>query len=135
MDPFKPTNNPLSVSLMANSSSRLPFGLLLPCPKSHAYCLQCITNHIISKLDPKGDGTGNPGVVFPVRCLECSLDKWPDGIPDDTAAKVLDAEYMNIWVSIDVYTSIGTLPYGFSIITGYLITPPNSTARIPNVPY
>lgn len=99
MDPFKATNNPLSVSQLASSSARLSFGLRLPCPSSHGYCLGCIAEYIKSKLDPEGSGEGNPNaVVFPIWCPECDISEWTDGIPDEVAMKVLDAEAMDLWV-------------------------------------
>ncbi|KAJ3492224.1 hypothetical protein NLI96_g102 [Meripilus lineatus] len=82
----------------ANSSARLPFGLQLPCPNSHPYCLECVGSYIRSKLDPHGDGKGNFGsVVFPINCPECDEGEWVDGIPDDVASRVVDGAMMDLW--------------------------------------
>src|ERR1700691_2595567 len=51
-DSFIETFSPLSASLSANSSTRLPFGLRLPCPNQHSYCVGCLSRYIICKLDP-----------------------------------------------------------------------------------
>ena len=100
MDPFQLTHSPISASRSANSSARLPFGLPLPCPNSHSYCLECIASYITSKLDLNG-AEGNFGAtVFPIRCPECDANEWPDGIPDDVAVKVLDGKAMDLWVRI-----------------------------------
>lgn len=101
MDPFQVTHSPISAIQSANSSARLPFGLCLPCPDSHPYCLECIASYINSKLDPDGNGNANPNtVVFPIKCPECDLNEWSDGIPDDLAVRVLDERLMGIWVSL-----------------------------------
>ncbi|KAF7350397.1 RBR-type E3 ubiquitin transferase [Mycena venus] len=98
MDAFQPTYSPYTASLTANSSSRLQFGLRLPCPHQHAYCVGCLTSYIESKLDPDGKGSGNSGIiVFPIRCPECPITDFMDGIPDDIAARVLGPEKMVLW--------------------------------------
>ncbi|CAL1708948.1 unnamed protein product [Somion occarium] len=98
METFKATHSPIAAAQSANSSSKLPFGLYLPCPKSHPYCAGCLQSYIMTKLDPEGDGSGNPSmVVFPLRCPECSLSEWADGIPDDVAARVLSEKNMTTW--------------------------------------
>lgn len=112
MDPLHATNSPISASRSANSSGRLPFGLHLPCPKSHAYCLECIASYINSKLDPTGSGRGDPGtVVFPIRCPECDVNEWPDGIPDDVATKVLDGTVMDLWVRFQLLAPLSADQY------------------------
>ncbi|KAI0073639.1 hypothetical protein K474DRAFT_1720258 [Panus rudis PR-1116 ss-1] len=98
MEPFHATHSPISASSSANSSSRLPFGLHLPCPQSHAYCIDCLSSYIRSKLDPEGDGNGTlNAVVFPIRCPECPLADWTEGIPDEVASRVLSEKVMAIW--------------------------------------
>ncbi|KAJ7432895.1 hypothetical protein B0H11DRAFT_2123541 [Mycena galericulata] len=97
MDAFQPTYSPYAASISANSSSRLQFGLRLPCPQQHAYCVGCLTSYIESKLDPEGKG-GNSGIiVFPIRCPECPMTAFIDGIPDDVAARILGPEKMILW--------------------------------------
>lgn len=99
LEPFQITHSPISVVQSANSSARLPFGLQLPCPNSHPYCLECVGSYIRSKLDPHGDGKGNFGsVVFPINCPECDEGEWVDGIPDDVASRVVDGAMMDLWV-------------------------------------
>lgn len=99
MDAFQPTYSPYTASLSANSSSRLQFGLRLPCPQQHAYCVGCLTSYIESKLDPDGKGSGNTGIiVFPIRCPECPITDFMDGIADEIAARVLGPEKMVLWV-------------------------------------
>ncbi|KAK7046632.1 RBR-type E3 ubiquitin transferase, partial [Favolaschia claudopus] len=98
MDAFQPTFSPYTASLSANSSSRLQFGLRLPCPQQHAYCVGCLTTYIESKLDPDGKGAGSSGIiVFPIRCPECPITDFMDGIPDDIAARVMGPEKMVLW--------------------------------------
>ncbi|KAL4245496.1 hypothetical protein ABKN59_009402 [Abortiporus biennis] len=98
MDPFQLTFSPIAASKSANSSAKLPFGLSLPCPNSHSYCLDCISHYIKSKLDPEGDGTGNNNaVVFPIKCPECDLQQWGEGIGDDVAKRVLDEKEITLW--------------------------------------
>ncbi|KAF7979604.1 hypothetical protein HWV62_26402 [Athelia sp. TMB] len=51
-----------------------------------------------SKLDPDGQGHAkDTHVVFPIRCPECPADKWPQGIPDTVATKVLAKDVMELW--------------------------------------
>lgn len=98
-DPFKPTYLPFSASRTATSSSRLPFGLQLPCPSRHEYCLSCLTGHIRSKLDPRDDGRATADVsVFPVRCPECEVKEYEIG--DDVANRVLGGKILSLWVGV-----------------------------------
>ncbi|KZT10255.1 uncharacterized protein LAESUDRAFT_672944 [Laetiporus sulphureus 93-53] len=107
LETFRATHSPLKASASANSSSRLPFGLRLPCPGSHAYCLDCLSKHIRSKLDPNDDNSGNPEtVVFPIRCPECSLTEWADGIPDEIAERILPQTDMVMWYHQKLLDSI-----------------------------
>lgn len=39
-------------------------------------------------------------LVFPIRCPECPTMEWETGIQDDIAEKVLDGEYMSVWVCL-----------------------------------
>lgn len=95
-EPFRMARSPSRYA----DSSRIPYGLCLPCPKLHGYCLDCVTNYIKSKLDPQGNGQGKAdGGVFPIRCSECPRTDWVDGIQDTTARKILDNNYMDLWVS------------------------------------
>jgi hypothetical protein len=51
-------------------------------------------------LDPEGSGIGKAGAaVFPIRCPECPLNTWVDGIQDDVAERILDRQGMVQWVS------------------------------------
>ncbi|KAJ7637178.1 hypothetical protein FB45DRAFT_789450 [Roridomyces roridus] len=98
MDAFQPTYSPYNASISANSSSRLQFGLRLPCPQQHGYCVGCLTSYIESKLDPDGKGSGNSGIiVFPIRCPECPMTEFMDGISDEVAERVLGPEKMVLW--------------------------------------
>ncbi|KAJ7770461.1 hypothetical protein B0H16DRAFT_1515548 [Mycena metata] len=97
MDAFQPTYSPYTASLSANSSSRVQFGLRLPCPQQHAYCVGCLISYVESKLDPEGKGGNSGVVVFPIRCPECPITEFIDGIPDEIAARVLGPEKMVLW--------------------------------------
>ncbi|KAI5834944.1 hypothetical protein K523DRAFT_360231 [Schizophyllum commune Tattone D] len=99
LDVFQLTHSPIKAAASANSSSKLPFGLRLPCPSGHSYCIDCLSSHIKSKLDPSGDGTGAgpSAIVFPIRCPECSPEEWPTGITDDVAQRVLSEKGMVMW--------------------------------------
>lgn len=101
LEPFQVTHSPIKAVLSANSSTRLPFGLRLPCPSEHAYCIACLSSYIQSKLDPEGDGGGSSGTaVFPIRCPECSPTEWIDGIPDNVADRILGEKGMVLWVRV-----------------------------------
>ncbi|KAF9819392.1 hypothetical protein IEO21_02135 [Rhodonia placenta] len=98
MEPFQATHSPLASSASANSSARLKFGLCLPCPGVHAYCMGCLGDYIRSKLDPDGDETTSMNrVVFPIRCPECPLIEWANGIPDEVATRILPEKTMGLW--------------------------------------
>lgn len=94
LESFLITANPATVSKGPTSSTRLPFGLRLPCPQEHAYCRQCLISFLQSKLEE--GNTGN--LVFPIRCPECPIDAW--SFEDEVAAKVLDSADMVKWVRI-----------------------------------
>ncbi|KAH7926264.1 hypothetical protein BV22DRAFT_1009547 [Leucogyrophana mollusca] len=97
-EPFKATHSPVTASQSATSSNRLQFGLCLPCPNQHSYCLSCLASYIQTKLDPEGEGGGNPEVrVFPIKCPECPPTQWEDGISDDIAQRVLSEKNMVLW--------------------------------------
>lgn len=98
-EPFQVTNSPISASLTANSSAKLPFGLRLSCPGQHPYCISCLTEYIKGKLDPSGTGDMSTHIiVFPILCPGCPSTHWETGIPDNVAEKVLDAECLSLWV-------------------------------------
>ena len=94
LETFLRTSNPATVSMGPTSSTRLPFGLRLPCPQQHAYCLKCLKLYLQSKLEE--GNTGN--LVFPIRCPECPIDAW--SFEDEVAAKVLDGADIVKWVRI-----------------------------------
>ena len=99
LEQFQVTYSPISASLTANSSARLPFGLRLPCPGQHTYCISCISEYIKRKLDPSGTEDTNTNItVFPIRCPECPITDWESGIEDDVAERLFDAESMSVWV-------------------------------------
>ncbi|KAI0360484.1 hypothetical protein OH77DRAFT_1501240 [Trametes cingulata] len=98
MEPFQATYSPVAAARSANSSARLQFGTHLPCPMSHAYCISCLNGYINSKLDPEGNGGPSQNtVVFPIRCPECPVAEWPEGIPDEVAERVLSEKGMVLW--------------------------------------
>ncbi|KAI0336752.1 hypothetical protein GY45DRAFT_1315385 [Cubamyces sp. BRFM 1775] len=98
MEPFQATYSPVAAARSANSSSRLQFGTHLPCPMSHSYCISCLNGYINSKLDPEGTGVPSQNsVIFPIRCPECPVAAWPEGIPDEIAEKVLSEKGMVLW--------------------------------------
>ena len=99
-DHFQETYSPVSASLTANSSTHLPFGLRLPCPNKHSYCIACLSQYIVSKLDPNGTGRApEEQIVFPIRCPECPSDEWVNGIQDDIAERILTEDKITLWVS------------------------------------
>ncbi|KAI0371250.1 hypothetical protein BV20DRAFT_965420 [Pilatotrama ljubarskyi] len=98
MEPFQATHSPVAAARSANSSARLQFGTYLPCPMSHAYCISCLNGYINSKLDPEGNGgPSQNAVVFPIRCPECPVTEWPEGIPDEVAERVMSEKGMVLW--------------------------------------
>ena len=100
-EPFQATHSPISAALTANSSAKLPFGLRLPCPGKHPYCISCLTEYINGKLDPSGNGDMSTHIlVFPIRCPGCPIADWESGIQDDVAEKVLDQESLGVWVCL-----------------------------------
>jgi hypothetical protein len=59
-----------------------------------------LTSYIQNKLDPEGIGAGKSGaIIFPIRCPECPLSVWVDGIQDDVAERILGEDGMVQWVS------------------------------------
>ncbi|KAG8849399.1 hypothetical protein FRB96_000841 [Tulasnella sp. 330] len=88
---FLQTRNPLKASQTPNSSSRVTFGQVFPCPGRHGYCIDCTTNYIRSKLE---DG-GSDRIVFPIRCPECSPLVWQ--MDDETATSVLSPDLLDMW--------------------------------------
>lgn len=110
MEPFQLTNSPVAATTTATSHDRVAFGLFLPCPGSHGYCISCLSTYITSKLDPDEDGGGRMDiVVFPLLCPECSSQEWPQGIEDRVAERVLSEKAMELWVSHRTYAI--SLPY------------------------
>ncbi|THH15651.1 hypothetical protein EW146_g4847 [Bondarzewia mesenterica] len=99
MEPFQQTNSPVSASGTATSSNRVQFGLHLPCPGEHGYCLSCMSSYIKNKLDPNGDGSGisEDVRVFPIPCPECLSHDWPAGIQVSTAERVLGDKGLLLW--------------------------------------
>jgi len=102
-EPFRKVVNPVEVSLTASTSEKQPtYGLALPCPGSHEYCLDCMTSYLRSKLD---GATSDGGNVFPVRCPECPRTvEWE--VKDDVAEKVLGRDLLDVWRHQKVLLSI-----------------------------
>jgi len=99
LEQFQVTQFPISAFLVANSSARLSFGLRLPCPGQHTYCMSCLTEYIRIKLDHSGSEDANINTtVFPIPCPECPIADWGSGIQDDVAERIFDAESMSAWV-------------------------------------
>jgi hypothetical protein len=110
LEPIKLTHSPIKASVSANSSSKLPFGLSLPCPHAHSYCGDCLSSYIRSKLDPNGNGEGTfERIVFPVACPECPLTEWAVGIEEHVAVRVLSEKVMHIWHQQKIYDSLPKL--------------------------
>lgn len=95
LEGFLMTSNPATVSKGPTSSTRLPFGLCLPCPQEHGYCLGCLKRYLQSKLAEGKTGT----LIFPIRCPECPVGAW--SFEDQVATKILDDADMVQWVRID----------------------------------
>lgn len=135
-EPFQVTHSPISAALTANSSSKLQFGLRLPCPGQHPYCISCLAEYIKGKLDPSGTGDMSTHIiVFPIRCPGCPIAHWEDGVQDDVAVKVLDAESMSVWVHpipSDLRPWL-LMPFEHSIIESYSTRCPDNTARTQSV--
>ncbi|KAG9003805.1 hypothetical protein FRB93_010821 [Tulasnella sp. JGI-2019a] len=90
-EPFLQTKNPYNAAQTPNSSNRISFGQVFPCPGAHGYCIDCTTSYLRSKLE---DG-GSDRIVFPIRCPECSPLIWQ--MDDDTAASVLTPDLLEVW--------------------------------------
>jgi hypothetical protein len=115
LESFLITSNPATVSKGPTSSTRLSFGLRIPCPEKHAYCLKCLKSYLQFKL-----AEGNTGsLVFPVRCPECPIDAW--SFEDEVAAKVLDGVEMVQWVRICVTQETKHIHHRDSIPKSYSI--------------
>ncbi|KAI0084695.1 hypothetical protein BDY19DRAFT_969625 [Irpex rosettiformis] len=100
LEEFQLVHSPINASNVhkAASSTKLPFGLQIPCPGNHPYCQACLTQYIRSKVDPSNDGSGNiDTIVFPIRCPGCPITTWKVGITDDIAARVLSEKAMVTW--------------------------------------
>ena len=103
---FQLVHSPINASNIhkAASSTQLPFGISMPCPAAHTYCQACLGQYVKSKIDPSCDGTGSPdAIVFPLRCPECPIEIWEEGISESVAARVLSEEDMVTWVSISYH--------------------------------
>ncbi|KAA1473977.1 hypothetical protein DENSPDRAFT_840520 [Dentipellis sp. KUC8613] len=98
LEPFQPTHSPSTATRSANSSNRVQFGLRLPCPGEHGYCISCMQSYIRSRLDPNDDGSASAdAIVFPIPCPECRLADWPNGIQDPVAERVLEDKMIDLW--------------------------------------
>ena len=87
---FQLSQSPLSTSVSANLEKNLPFGFRLPCPNQHAYCVWCLSQYIISKLDPHGTGAApEDQTVFHICCPECLPNQWVDSVPDIVVERIL----------------------------------------------
>ena len=109
------TSNPATVSRGPTSSMRLPFGLYLPCPKKHGYCLGCLRAYLQSKLAEGKTGT----LIFPIRCPECAVGAW--SFEDGVATKILDSEDMVQWVRIDAMQKSRSIHRSDSTLKSYSI--------------
>lgn len=119
-DPFTLSSDPLrasrsfhrpSTSTSSSSSDGLPFysqfptgssqpssshGLALPCPRSHNYCLGCMTTYIRTQADPTNAPVGGSGEPFSVRCPECPrTEEWR--FDDATAMRILEGSDLEGW--------------------------------------
>ncbi|KAG9003812.1 hypothetical protein FRB93_010828 [Tulasnella sp. JGI-2019a] len=90
-EPFLITKNPYKAAQTPNSSNRISFGQVLPCPGAHGYCIDCMTSYIRTKLE---DG-GADQIVFPIRCPGCSPLAWQ--MDDETAESALSPDLLNAW--------------------------------------
>ncbi|KAI6021711.1 hypothetical protein BKA83DRAFT_610824 [Pisolithus microcarpus] len=98
-EPFQATHSPMAASKTATSSSRLNFGLHLPCPEEHAYCQPCLSHYIMSKLDPDDNHNG----VLQTRCHQ---GVWEEGISDEVAGRILSEKDMALWHAQKLYDSM-----------------------------
>jgi hypothetical protein len=97
-DDFKCAHPPVSATPSADSFC-LSDGLRLPCPNQHSYCFGCLSQYIKCKLDPDETGKASEEhIVFPLRCPECPLDQWAEGIQDDVAETTLSKDTIKLWV-------------------------------------
>ncbi|KAG8888616.1 hypothetical protein FRB98_007289 [Tulasnella sp. 332] len=92
---FYKTSDPL----LATRSNLLPadfaiYGLTLPCPGQHNYCLACMNSYIRAKVDPDNE-TGRREQLS-IRCPECPREEgWR--MEDDTAVKLLDGDLLEAY--------------------------------------
>jgi len=89
-------------------------------------------------MDPEGIGAGKAAaVIFPIRCPECPLSEWADGIEDDVAKRILDENGMVQWVSTYLSRPLSMYvrfqPCHYSTIRRFLIHFPAFSARTQNV--
>lgn len=106
-EPFQATHSPMAASKTATSSSRLNFGLHLPCPEEHAYCQPCLSHYIMSKLDPDDNHNGVlQTIVFPIKCPGCHQGVWEEGISDEVAGRILSEKDMAFWHAQKLYDSM-----------------------------
>jgi len=115
LESFLITANPATVSKGPTSSTRLSFGLRIPCPEKHAYCLKCLRSYLQSKLADGSTGS----LVFPIRCPECPIDAW--SFEDEVADKVLDGAEMVQWVRICAHRERIAINHRDSIPKSYSI--------------
>ena len=91
LEPVTKTVNPLLTARTPTSSSRLMFGVGLPCPGGHVYCLDCVISYIRSQLEEGGSHQ----TVFPIRCPECPPQDYC--IDDAFASRVLEGDLLDLW--------------------------------------
>ncbi|KAI0340375.1 hypothetical protein BDW22DRAFT_1486226 [Trametopsis cervina] len=81
-----------------STSTTRPFGVAIPCPGDHQYCQECLVFYIKLKIDPNGDGRGNPNtIVFPIVCPGCSIADEGGGLTDEIASRILSEKDFQIW--------------------------------------
>lgn len=120
-----------------STSTTRPFGVAIPCPGDHQYCQECLVFYIKLKIDPNGDGRGNPNtIVFPIVCPGCSIADEGGGLTDEIASRILSEKDFQIWVCIhNIPSAFPKLRNMFSAAKGCLIAVLGCTALTSNVRY
>lgn len=91
---LQPSDRPAdaSPSPLFSSSSQL-LGTRISCPGNHAYCGDCLCQHIQKELD----GTKLGLSPFPIMCPVCPKNSGT--VSDDDAVRILPSDMVEEWVS------------------------------------
>ncbi|KAG9044140.1 hypothetical protein FS837_008734 [Tulasnella sp. UAMH 9824] len=118
-----------AVATVPDSSAASEYGVVLDCSKRHAFCIDCLTQYIKSKLQ---DGIPLEGKGFPMRCPGCNLKNSRWEADDDLAERVLDEETLEFWRRQKLLLSLPGMIYCPNSRCSELLAPPEDLA--PDMP-